>query len=176
MTLKIDLDPAKREDYGPRFNVPVDTLVLHTTEGASIIGATKWHDRDDVIASAHYFIDGKRIVLRVPEGMCAWHAGNKSVNRRSIGIEVVGYCDDAALWTPAVMAQLVALSLEIIKRHSIPLVHQPGPGICGHADVPDPTNPNLRGGFAHHRDPGVFFNWTAYFDALRSGLREKMTA
>lgn len=168
--LPIILEPAKPQDYGSRENVPVDTLVIHTTEGGSIRGATEWHDREDVIASAHYFIDGTRIVARVPEGMCAFACGNRAINRRSISIEVVGHASRRETWTPEIMAQLVALSAEIVQRHQIPIAHQPGPGICGHADVPDPRDPNRRGGASHHVDPGPHFPWGQFFDELRGEI------
>jgi N-acetyl-anhydromuramyl-L-alanine amidase AmpD len=102
--------------------------------------------------------------------MAAFHAGSRAMNRRSIGIEVVGHCADRSLWTPEIMAQLVMLSADVCKRHQIPILHQAGPGVCGHADVVDPYNPNLRGGASHHHDPGEFFPWGAFLDALRAEL------
>jgi N-acetyl-anhydromuramyl-L-alanine amidase AmpD len=170
VTLKLEFDWAKGQDHGSRHNAAVDTLVIHTTEGGSIESATDWWDEEDVIASAHYVIDGKRIVQVVAEGDCAFHAGNRAMNRRSIGIEVVGKCDRRSTWTPEIMAQLVALSAEIVARHQIPIVHQPGPGICGHLDVLDPRNPNLRGGLGGHHDPGPYFPWQPYLDAIRAEL------
>jgi N-acetyl-anhydromuramyl-L-alanine amidase AmpD len=169
--LPIVIDPAKPEDYGSRANTPVDCIVLHTTEGGSIAGATTWWDRDDVTASSHYVLDGQRIVQRVPEGMAAFHAGNRAVNRRSIGIEVVGHAGKASTWTPEVMAQLVELSAEIVERHAIP-VHRGIPGIAGHCDVPDPRHPDRRGGAGHHVDPGPHLPWLAFFDTLRTCIAQ----
>lgn len=168
--LPVVLDPAKPQDYGDRKNTPVDTLVLHTTEGGSIDGACDWWDREDVIASAHYVIDGQRIVQRVPEGMAAFAAGNREYNRRSVQIEVVGHAGKRSTWTPEVLAQLVALAAEVCKRHGIPVLHAAGHGICGHADVPDPRNPRLRGGLYHHHDPGEFFPWQSFLDAVRAEI------
>jgi N-acetyl-anhydromuramyl-L-alanine amidase AmpD len=175
VTLKIETDWAKATDSGSRHNTIVDTLVLHTTEGGTIEGATDWWDNEDVIASAHYVIDGKRIVQVVAEGDCAFHAGNRAMNRRSIGIEVVGKCDRRGTWTPEIMAQLVALSAEIVERHQIPIVRQPGPGICGHIDVPNPRDPSRRGGLSGHVDPGPYFPWQPYLDALRAELHPVAT-
>jgi hypothetical protein len=168
--LPIDLDPAKAEDFGSRANTPVDCLVIHTTEGGSIAGAVEHWDRPDVFASAHYVIDGKRIVQRVAEGDAAYHAGNRAVNRRSIGIEIVGHAGRRETWTPDIVAQLVALSAEIVRRHAIPVVHQAGPGICGHADVPNPKHPDRRGGLSGHTDPGPFFPWGWFLESLRAEL------
>jgi N-acetyl-anhydromuramyl-L-alanine amidase AmpD len=170
-SLPIEVDLAKDQDFGRgRGNTIVDTLVIHTTEGSNIAGAARWWDRDDVIASAHYILDGKRIVARVAEGDTAFHAGHRGMNLRSIGIEVVGHCADRRMWTPEVMAQLVTLSAEIVQRHGIPVVHQPGPGICGHCDVPDPRHPGLRGGAGNHTDPGAHFPLGEFLEALRDEL------
>lgn len=168
--LEVTVDPARPEDFGSRGLTPVDLLIIHTTEGGSIAGALSWWDREEVVASAHYVIDGRRVVQRVPEGMAAFHAGNRLFNRRSIGIEVVGHADRLATWTPEVMAQLVTLAADIVERHRIPVVHQPGPGICGHADVPHPTDPRRRGGASGHHDPGIFFPWIDFLDGVRAEL------
>jgi N-acetyl-anhydromuramyl-L-alanine amidase AmpD len=177
--LPVETKMADPGDFGSRRNVPVDTLVLHTTEGGAVEGALEhWH-REDVTASAHYVIDGEpvlRVVQNVAEGDCAYHAGSRSINRRSIGIEVCGKANDPKTWTPELMVLLVALSADICKRHRIPIVHQPGPGICGHADVPDPYNPNRYGGASHHTDPGPHFPWPQFLDALRAELAKENIA
>jgi N-acetyl-anhydromuramyl-L-alanine amidase AmpD len=167
--LPIETNPAKPGDYASgRKLTPVDTIVLHTTEGGSIEGATEWWDREDVVASAHFVIDGKRIVQRVAEGDRAYHCGNAAMHLRSIGIEVVGHCADPRMWTPAVMAQLVELCAYLIGNHPrIPILHQAGPGICGHCDVPDPKHQGLYGGASHHTDPGRGFPWDPFLHALR---------
>jgi N-acetyl-anhydromuramyl-L-alanine amidase AmpD len=163
--LNAEIEPAQPDDFGSRRNTPIDTLVIHTTEGGSIEGALSWWDRADIHASAHYLIDGKRIVARVPEGDAAYHAGNAEVNRRSIGIEVVGHCEQGATWTPEIMAQLTALARDVVQRHQIP-VTRTIPGVIGHCDVPDPTNPALKGGRSHHADPGLFFPWDDFLASL----------
>jgi N-acetyl-anhydromuramyl-L-alanine amidase AmpD len=173
--LKIELDAAHPGDFSMRLGVPIDTLVLHTTEGGSISGATEWWDRPEVVASAHYVIDGQRIVQRVSEADAAYHAGSAMMNRRSIGIEVVGHADRAATWSPAVLAQLVSLSAAIVARHGIP-VHRGFPGVIGHCDVPDPRNPELRGGASHHVDPGPHFPWSTFLEALGAELAPPLLA
>lgn len=170
--MEIEINPAREGDYGDRRNTRVDTLILHTTEGPSIDSATSWHDREEIVASAHYFLDGRhqRIVARVPEGLAAYAAGNAKFNRRAVQIEVVGHSHSRETWTAETLALLVELSVAIVERHGIPVVHQAGNGICGHCDVPDPRNPDLRGGASHHTDPGPFFPWQEYLDAVRAEL------
>jgi len=173
---------AAASNFSSRENTSIDTLVVHVTESARnaaqlVAGATPsavlWFADPRAKASAHYVVgrDGS-LWACVPEGECAWHAGNRAVNRRSIGIEIEGFVSEARTFDAEAMATLIELSTEIMRRHRIPLVRQPGPGVCGHEDVPDPVHPNLRGGAGHHRDPGPAFPWEAYFGALRSALAE----
>lgn len=168
------LDPAEPGDFRKgRQNTVIDTVVIHTTEGGSITGACAWWDREDVTASAHYLIDGKEIVQRVAEGDTAFHAGNSLFNRRSIGIEVVGHADRIETWTMEKLHQLAALTTEIVLRHSIPVLHQAGPGICGHADVPHPRFPSLKGGANGHHDPGKHFPWLPFLALVRASVESR---
>lgn len=173
MTLVIEdrLPNADAQDCRPRRRgATIDTIVLHTTQGGTIEGAVEWWHRDDVIGSAHYLLAGDRIERHVSEELCAYHAGNRTVNDRSIGIEVVGDCRKPELWTPAVLRQLVLLCADLVRRYKIQVLHQAGPGICGHADVPDPRDPNRRGGASHHTDPGKHFPWAIFLRDLRLEL------
>lgn len=159
-------------NYATRANIPVDTIVLHTTEG-SYEGAVSWFQSPSAKASAHFVISPTGTIAEcVPLGECAWHAGNLAVNRRSVGIECAGHADDPKTWTPALLDALVELVQELIRQFGIEVVRQPGPGICGHSDVPDPHNPNLRGGAGHHHDPGPHFPWEVLFSRLRSTTQE----
>lgn len=166
-----EIAAAAESNYGERRNTPIDTLVIHTTE-STLGSAVAWFRNRAAKASAHYVIDADHVVECVPEGYCAWHAGNAAVNRRSVGIEVAGHAGSRETWTPEVMAQLVTLAAEIVRRHNIPIVRQAGPGICGHMDVPDPSHPDRRGGAGHHVDPGPYFPWEPFLDALRRELSE----
>jgi N-acetyl-anhydromuramyl-L-alanine amidase AmpD len=169
--LGVELRPAALGNFGSRANHHVDTIVFHTTEGSSIAGALSRFQTPGAKASAHYVLDGRRIVQCVAEGDCAYHAGNLAVNRRSIGIEVVGFCAKASTWTPEILAQLVELCAELCLRHGVPLMcTDVGPGFATHADVPDPLEPGKRGGATNHTDPGPHFPWIPFIDALRVDL------
>lgn len=65
----------------------IDTIVLHNTEGAVSSAVARFMDAGEQV-SAHY-ITGKNGTLTqcVVEGNIAWHAGNRDINHRSIGIE-----------------------------------------------------------------------------------------
>jgi N-acetyl-anhydromuramyl-L-alanine amidase AmpD len=163
------IDATKRlgpDDYGPRYGAAIDCIVIHTTEGGSIEGALSHWALQTVHASAHYIIDGKQVVQCVPEDLAAFHAGNPAFNHRSIGIEVVGHCDDKRMWTPAILAQLAGLVANIASRRGIPIDHG---HIFGHADVPDPHDPTKFGGASHHTDPGIYFNFQSFLAAVALG-------
>jgi N-acetylmuramoyl-L-alanine amidase len=142
----------------PNFNArrdgaPVDILLLHYTGMPTAAGALKRLCEPEAKVSAHYTIDEDGTVYRhVPEEKRAWHAGasywagERDVNARSIGIELVnpghefGYRD----FPEAQIAALIALAQGIVKRHPIPPKR-----VLGHSDV------------APRRkiDPGEKFPW-----------------
>lgn len=106
---------------------PIDTIVLHHTAGFKARHAFNvWSDGTRQ-ASAHYVIEREAdsaidtepgsIMQCVPEDKAAWHAGNRIVNHRSIGIEIV-HIDGQEL-TRAQDASLCWLILDIKKRHPI---------------------------------------------------------
>lgn len=133
--------------------VSVDMLIMHYTGMKT--GAEALQRMCDPIAevSAHYMVEEDGTIYQlVDEGCRAWHAGvafwrgNRDINARSIGIEIVnpghewGYSAfpggqmDAVLW----------LSQQILMRHQIPARN-----VVGHSDVA-PTR---------KQDPGELFPW-----------------
>jgi N-acetyl-anhydromuramyl-L-alanine amidase AmpD len=66
----------------------VDRIILHNTEGTVASAVGRFMNASEQV-SAHYIIgrDGK-ITKMVQEGYTAWHSGDRSVNHRSIGIEI----------------------------------------------------------------------------------------
>ncbi len=134
-------------------------LVLHYTGMESADDAlTRLCDATAQV-SAHYLIDEDGGVHRlVAEAKRAWHAGlgywrgNRDINGRSIGIELVnpghefGY---RAFPEPQLQA-LIDLSRDILDRHAIPARN-----VVGHSDVaPD-----------RKLDPGELMDWRRLADA-----------
>ena len=153
---------AAQVTRGSRLNTPIDTVVIHVTEGG-FDGTLNWFEHG-APASAHYVIalDG-RICPCVPEEQAAWHAGNKAVNLRSIGIELEGHTE--TLHVPAEqMLALGDLVCDIRRRH--PDIGLDRDHLIGHCEVPDPTRPGLFGGAGHHIDPGPHFDWTLFLAQL----------
>jgi N-acetyl-anhydromuramyl-L-alanine amidase AmpD len=156
------LRPAAGRTWGPRQHTPIDTIVVHVTEG-SFEGTLAWFETD-AQASAHYVIakDG-RICPCVNEGFAAWHAGNKQVNLRSIGIEIEGKTDELDM-PPAQLQALADLIVFIRQRN--PMIPLDRAHILGHCEVPDPTHLGLFGGAGHHTDPGHTFPWSELWDRI----------
>lgn len=95
----------------------IDTIVIHWIVGN--IAAADGAFSKPGGTSAHYAVEDAKIHQYVPENMVAYHAGNYSVNQRSIGIEHSAAPDRAASnQTYETSGQLIA---EIAKRHGIPL-------------------------------------------------------
>lgn len=152
MAVRIVECPSPNHDERPQ-GAPIDMLVLHYTGMKTAQEALSRLCDAQAKVSAHYTIDRDgRIYAHVPEARRAWHAGvsywagERNVNARSIGIEIVnpghefGYEPFA---TPQIGA-LTDLASEILARHPIP-AHR----VLGHSDVAP----------ARRQDPGELFPW-----------------
>jgi N-acetylmuramoyl-L-alanine amidase len=140
-------------NHDSRNGAPVDILVLHYTGLKTADEALARLCDPAAKVSAHYTIDRDgTIYAHVPENERAWHAGvsywagERNVNARSIGIEIVnpghefGYIPFADKQIDA----LVDLAHGILKRHPIPAKR-----VVGHSDVAP----------ARKTDPGELFPW-----------------
>ncbi|MCY0941180.1 N-acetylmuramoyl-L-alanine amidase [Streptomyces antarcticus] len=136
----------------------VDRIVVHVTQGGfgSSVDAFKnpWHK-----ASAHYIVrqDG-HVEQMVRELDVAFHAGNRSMNERSVGIEHVGFVDRPQDFTDAMYAASAVLAAGICRRYGIPADRT---HIVGHSEVPG----------ADHTDPGRHWDWDRYVRLVGEALR-----
>jgi uncharacterized protein (TIGR03382 family) len=163
----------------PLGNAAVDTIVIHDTEGGwdgSV--ATLQFDSGK---SVQYIIDadGARVGQFRPETDTAWHAGNYHYNEISIGIEHVGVASDATGYAPALYARSRDLVQSIRTRWTVPLDRA---HIIGHYQVPNGNTISASGppcdgldaceqsanygGAGNHRDPGYYWQWCQYMEAL----------
>ncbi len=103
--------------------------------------------------SAHYVVEEEGTVhALVPEDKRAWHAGvsywagERDINSRSIGIEIVngGHEFGYMLFPDAQIRAVIALCQEIVARHAIVPAR-----VLGHSDVAP----------ARKVDPGHLFPW-----------------
>ena len=131
----------------------IDMLILHYTGMKTAEEALARLCDPEARVSAHYTIDrAGQIYRHVAEDMCAWHAGvsfwagERNVNARSIGIELVNPGHEFGYVPFAIdqIAALIDLAGEILARHPIPPTR-----VLGHSDVA-PTRKT---------DPGELFPW-----------------
>ena len=143
----------------------IHTIVIHATDGGSLLGNVWWLSGGHSHASAHYVVsrDGS-IVQLVHLSDIAWHAGNWQTNVHSIGIEHVGETYDPAGFTKAEYAASAKLVAWLVQRYDIPVDRK---HIIGHSQVPDPADPALLGGSDHHTDPGPHWRWGYYLRLVR---------
>jgi N-acetyl-anhydromuramyl-L-alanine amidase AmpD len=141
----------------------VDRIVIHVTEG-SFWGSVRWLRNHRSHGSSHYVISrGGDVVQLVSTSDVAWHAGNRWVNRHSIGIEHEGFTRRGG-FTKAqyeASAQLVAY---LARRAGMPLDRR---HVIGHDRVPHPSGHGV-GGVDHHTDPGRKWNWRRYMALVRA--------
>jgi N-acetylmuramoyl-L-alanine amidase len=131
----------------------IDMLVLHYTGMKTADEALARLCDPQAKVSAHYTVgtDG-RVFFHVPEERRAWHAGvsfwagERNVNGRSIGIELVnpGHEFGYVPFAEAQIAALIDLVRGILGRHPIPPNR-----VLGHSDVAP----------ARKMDPGELFPW-----------------
>jgi N-acetyl-anhydromuramyl-L-alanine amidase AmpD len=168
------LPAAADKSAGPRPG-KADLIVIHATSGPicsddnTVVftpAPLSPTDAQDLLTfiekegtnSIHYVI-GRRgdVVVGAPETDWAQHAGQKAVNQRSIGIELVNRGDGVEPFPPEQMEALTKLVREIRTRNTIPLA-----GIIRHSDV------DLRncacGGVPYRRrvDPNTAFDLDAF--------------
>ncbi len=150
-------------DYS-RGSGEIDMVVIHTVQG-SYAGCYSWFANCTSGASAQYVVQssGGAVTQMVLEEDVAWHAGNWSVNERSVGIEHEGYVSDCSYYTDAMYASSARLTADIASRQGVPLDRT---HIIGHNEVPDPYNAGQYGGAGHHTDPGPCWDWDYYMGLL----------
>jgi N-acetylmuramoyl-L-alanine amidase len=137
---------------------PVDILVLHYTGMKTAEEALARLCDPAAKVSAHYTIDrAGAVYVHVPEERRAWHAGvsywagERNVNARSIGIELVnpGHEFGYVPFTDDQISALIDLARGILARHPIPPAR-----VLGHSDVAP----------ARKTDPGELFPWRCLAD------------
>ncbi|RAJ37573.1 N-acetylmuramoyl-L-alanine amidase [Kitasatospora sp. SolWspMP-SS2h] len=170
-TAACDFQPAAyaaaNGDYGnytlaDRTDQDVQYIVIHDTEGG-YAGSLSVFQNPANQSSAHYLLrsnDG-HITQMVADKNIAWHAGNKTVNQHSIGIEHEGYALSGASWYSEQLYQSSAnLTAYLANKYHVPLDRE---HIIGHDEVPGPTQSAVAG---MHWDPGTFWDWNHYMDLV----------
>ena len=143
--------PSPNHDARPAGGA-IDMLVLHYTGKKTAEEALSRLCDPAAKVSAQYTIDRDgEVYTHVPEARRAWHAGvsfwagERNVNARSIGIELVnpGHEFGYVKFSEPQMAALIDLANGVLKRHPIP-AHR----VLAHSDVAP----------ARKEDPGELFS------------------
>ena len=143
----------------------VSYLVLHRTEG-SRDGAIAYAQDPAAYASAHYLVgrDGS-VTQLVPTKDIAWHAGNRTLNAHSIGIEQEGFALRTGSWyTESEYQSSAALIRYLAARFGVPLDRE---HLLGSDEVPAPEQAKTS---ARHGDPGPYWDWSHLLDLVGAPL------
>ncbi|MEU6062364.1 N-acetylmuramoyl-L-alanine amidase [Streptomyces sp. NPDC047097] len=134
---------------------PIDRVVVHVVQG-SFASALRVFQDPAHQAATHYVVrkDG-HVAQVIRELDVAYHAGNRSVNERSIGIEHEGFVDRPQDFTDAMYAASARLTAGICARYRIPVDRE---HIIGHVEVPG----------TDHTDPGPHWDWPRYLKLVRA--------
>lgn len=132
----------------------VDRVVIHVVQG-SYNTALRVFKNPGHGAAAHYVVrkDG-HIAQMIRELDVAFHAGNRDMNERSIGIEHEGFVDRPQDFTQAMYESSARLTADICARYGIPVDRK---HIIGHVEVPG----------TDHTDPGPHWDWKRYIALVR---------
>ncbi len=148
---------ASRVPYGTG-GFDVRQIVIHDVEG-TLAGAVSTFKDPERWASAHYIVDATGEVTQMVETKNeAFHAGNKTVNMHSIGIEHEGYAiKGGSNWYKESQYDTTA---ELVKylaaKYQVPLDRE---HVIGHDEVPGVLDYYAPG---VHWDPGPFWDWNRF--------------
>jgi hypothetical protein len=163
--------PAAEGNFNPQNrpqSQPIDRVVIHDIEGPAAAGIAIFQ-KTDASVSAHYIVSGDgRVWQMVREHNVAWHAGNRDINHRSVGIEIEGYAYRPGWYGATTYETAAKLVRDITTRRGI---SRDRTHIIGHAEVPNPRDPTRFGGVSGHTDPGPFWNWAAFMTLVRNDAR-----
>ncbi|MFI9490276.1 N-acetylmuramoyl-L-alanine amidase [Streptomyces halstedii] len=133
----------------------VDRVIIHVTQGSYASAVRVFQDPSHRAAS-HYIVgqDG-RVTQMIRELDVAYHAGNRSFNERSVGIEHEGFVDRPQDFTKEMYESSARLTASICARHGIPVDRE---HVIGHVEVPG----------TDHTDPGPHWDWKRYMKLVRA--------
>jgi hypothetical protein len=150
--------PAYSGNYSGGFDrekdVNIDRLIVHVVQG-SAASAVNWFKDPAANVSAHYVVGEKGNIHQcVRHEDVAWHAGNWTWNKHSIGIEHGGYADNKKTWSDTKIRASARLAAYCCRRHKIRVDPQ---HIVKHNKVPG----------TDHYCPGRYFPYKRYLRLIR---------
>lgn len=115
----------------------IDTWVNHWIGTGTYAGAISWFHNCRARVSAHFVVrasDGEITqVVRVKKK--AWHAGVRSYNDRSIGVEHEVTAANPDTWTTEMLKASANMAHYFTDKYGIPRTRSTTPGILGHNEI-----------------------------------------
>lgn len=124
--------PCRRENFGGLRASKIKYLVVHYTAGKNDTAENngRYFAREQVGASAHYFVDETTVVRSVPEEYVAYHCGGnfyyhpKCRNGNSIGIEICSKWENGVYsFAPQALETAKELIRHLMEKYDIPIDH-----------------------------------------------------
>lgn len=125
--------PKGNENIRPGYAMEPKYITIHetanTSKGANALNHAKYLDNQargntDRSASWHFTVDDKEIYQHLPLNEVGWHAGNKTGNYESIGIEIAVNSDgnytkavENARKLAAYLMNELNISLDHVQKH-----------------------------------------------------------
>ncbi|MGW0119783.1 N-acetylmuramoyl-L-alanine amidase [Streptomyces sp. NPDC003327] len=133
----------------------IDRVVIHVVQGSYATALKVFRDPSHG-AATHYVVraDG-HVAQMIRELDVAFHAGDRDMNERSVGIEHEGFVDRPQDFTAAMYAGSARLTAGICARYGIPVDRE---HIIGHVEVEG----------TDHTDPGPHWDWDRYLRLVRA--------
>lgn len=117
----------KTSHYYSRDGAKIDKIFVHHTAGVLTVKdiGRVFRNRE---ASANYGVCGKNIGLYVDEANGAWHCGNASYNKRSIGIELANDKGASGNWhvSDQTIQTAIKLIADVCQRNGIKKLNYTG--------------------------------------------------
>lgn len=162
---------------GPRTE-PITQIVIHTMESQekpdTAERVAKWFaGPTSPKSSIHWCVDNNSEVQCLLDRDIAWHAGNYTVNARSLGIELAGTAKQTGeqwhdKYSQAELKRAAKIVAAWCHKYDIPVRHLSEAqvkknikGICGHIDITRAMD--VAGG---HTDPGENFPWIDFLQMV----------
>lgn len=138
----------------------IDHIVIHYTgnDGDTAQANALYFQSGIRSVSSHYFVDENEVVQSVKEADRAWHAGDKTMNDRSIGIEMCSKKDASGKFyiQNSTIKNAQELTKELMSKYNIPVEN-----VIRHYDV------------TGKQCPEPFVRTPVLWTAFKEGLTDK---
>lgn len=120
---------CRRENFGGLRGSKIKYIVVHYTAGHNDTAENngRYFAREQVGASAHYFVDEKTVIRSVPDAYVAYHCGGyayrheKCRNSNSIGVEICSKWENGAYsFAPEALCRAQELIRQLMQEYQIP--------------------------------------------------------